>query len=208
MNVLHVRSFILHPSSFILLQDFPVKISQLHRRRGGFKSLVTQLDSRAINRLVDRVCSYNSVNYRHARLQTCFTDSSCDLSGDVFEMRSLTADDCANANHGIKLLRLGEPQGQQREFKGAGNSEDFNQFLVGTQSLERVECALNQARANEVVPTTGDDRKTKPLTVEMTFVINWLQERFGSLSDRILRVAELFLSIGDAFLSGKRGEFV
>jgi hypothetical protein len=38
----------------------------------------------------------------------------------------------------------------------------------------------------------------------MTFVIYWLQERFGSLSGRLLRVAEVFLSIGYAFLSGKR----
>ncbi len=39
----------------------------------------------------------------------------------------------------------------------------------------------------------------------MTFVIYWLQERFGSLSGRLLSVAELFPSIGDAFQSGKRG---
>ncbi len=104
-----VHLLILQPSSFILPKDFLIKIRQFHRRRGGFKSLVTQLDASTINRLINRVCSYNSENYRHSCLQTCLANSSGDFRSDVFEMRSLTADDCAQANDGSELFRFGKP---------------------------------------------------------------------------------------------------
>ncbi len=178
------RSFIPHPSSFILLQDFLVKVNQLHRRRGGFKTFVAQLDAGTIDCLVNCVCSYNSINYRHPCLQTCLADSACDFCGYIFEMRSLATDNRADANDRIKLFRLGQPQSQQRDFKSSGDSEDFYLLLVGAQALKSVECSLNQARADEVVPTTGDNRKTKSLTIEMSFVIYCLQERLGSLSCR------------------------
>ena len=195
--------FILHPSSFILFQNFPVKINQLHRRGGRFKALVPQLDAGAVDCLVNRVCSYNSENYRHSCLQTCFADPASNFTGDVFEMRSLAANNRTKANDRIKLFRFGQPQSQQWDLKSAGDAVDLDQFFVRAQALERVERALNQTRADEVVPTTGDNRKTKSLTVKMSFVNYWLQERFGSLSCRLLRLAESFRSIGDAFLSGK-----
>ena len=118
-------------------------------------------------------------------------------------MRSLATDDRTDANDRIKLLRFGEPQSQQGNFKSAGDSEDIDLFLVHAQALESVERSLNQARADEVVPTTGDNRKTKSLTIKMSFVNCCLQERFGSLSCRRFQLAESFRSIGDAFLSGK-----
>ena len=167
MNVLFWRAsyFILYPSSFILLKDFLVKIYQLYRRGGGFKTLVTQLNSSAIDRLVHCVCSYNSEDYGHSRLQSCFADSSGYFSSDVFEMRSLAANDRAETNYRRKFFGFRKSQSEQRNFKSAGDPEDLYLFLIRSQTLESVKRAINQTRADEVVPPTGDNRKTKSLTV-------------------------------------------
>ena len=70
----HVSNFILHPSSFILFESFLVKIYQFHRRRGGFKTLVSQLDAGAIDCLVHRVGSYDPENNRHSSFQSRLRD--------------------------------------------------------------------------------------------------------------------------------------
>jgi hypothetical protein len=125
-------------------------------------------------------------------LQTCFADSARDFPGDIFEMWSLATDDRSDANDRIKLLRFGEPQSQQGDLKSAGDSENFNLFLVHAQALESVESSFDEARADEVVPATGDNRKTKSLTIKMSFVNYCLQERFGSLSCLWFQLANHF----------------
>ena len=102
MTIIVFSSFIPHLSSFF--KNCPVKIRQLNRRRGGFKTLVAQFDSSAFNCLVHVVGSYHSKNYRHSGLQSCFADAARDFTGDVFEVWSLSANDCAQANDRIKLF--------------------------------------------------------------------------------------------------------
>ena len=90
-------------------------------------------------------------------------------------MRSLAADNCAYANDRIKLTRSGELQSQQWNLKSSRNFVDLNQFFIGAQTFKSIKRAIDQARANEVVPPTGNNRETKSLTVKMTFVNYWLQ---------------------------------
>ena len=60
--------------------------------------------------------------------------------------------------------------------KAPGTLKTSTCFSSVAQTFKRVERALNQTGTDEVVPTTGDNRKTKSLTVKMTFVNYWLQE--------------------------------
>src|SRR6185436_12618046 len=98
-----------------------------------------------------------------------------DFARDVFKVWSLTTDNCANANDRIKLSRFRKLQSQQRNLKSAGHLVDFNPALLGAQTFKRIERALDQPTTNEIVPPTGNNRKTKSLTVKMTFVNSWLQ---------------------------------
>ena len=171
----HVSILIFQPSSFILFKNFLVKIYQFDRRGGGFKTLVTQLDSCAVDCLVNSIGSNNSKNYWHSGLQPCLRDATRYFTGDVLEVGSLTTNDCTETDDRIKLSRSGKLQSQQRNFKSAGNFVDLDQFLVCSQTFQSVKRAINQASADEVVPTTGDNRETKSLTIKMTFVNYWLQ---------------------------------
>jgi hypothetical protein len=167
-------SFRVHHSSFS--KSFLVKIDQFHRRGGGFKPLVPQLDSRAINCLVYRVGSYHSENYGHSRLQRRFPDTSRHFAGDVLEVWGLTTNNCTDADDRIKLSRAGKLESQKRNLESSRDFVNRNQFLVRSQTLKSIKRTVNQSRANEIIPTTGDNRETKFLSLEMTFVSYWLQE--------------------------------
>src|SRR6267142_770162 len=99
-------SFRVHRSSFS--KSFLVKIDQLNRRRGGFKTFVTQLDSSTIDCLVNRVGSYNSKNHRNSCLQTCLRNAAGDFTRDVLEVWSLATNNCTEADDRIKLFGPGK----------------------------------------------------------------------------------------------------
>src|ERR1051325_5096841 len=86
-----------------LLKSFLVKIYQFHRRHGGFKTLVSQLHSRAIDCLIDRVSSDDTEYYRNSRCQSSMRNSVRDFTGNVIKMRRLSANDRAETNDCVKL---------------------------------------------------------------------------------------------------------
>ena len=116
-------------------------------------------------------------------------------------MRSLAADNCAYANDRIKLTRSGELQSQQWNLKSSRNFVDLNQFFIGAQTLQSVKRAIDEPRAKELVPPTGNNRETKSLTIQMTFVGYWLQELSAPFRPFTMTIP----SIGDAFQSSKLG---
>ncbi len=85
--------FIPHPSSFV--KRFLVKIHQFDCRHRGLESLVPQFNSRAIDRLLERVRRYYAVDDGHAGLHAGLRDPFGNFAGDVFKVRCLAADDRA-----------------------------------------------------------------------------------------------------------------
>jgi len=87
----------------VLVESFSIKIHQFNRRRRGFETLVTQLYSGAIDCLIHILGCDNPKQQWHAGFHSCFADAPSHLASDVFKVRRLTADDHAEANHGIEL---------------------------------------------------------------------------------------------------------
>ncbi len=172
MNVCYAH-FIFHPSALILFKNFAVEIHQFHRCSRGFKTLVTQLYPRPVNGLVERVCGHDSENHRYSCFHSSLPDASRYFACDVIEVWSLPADDCSQTNHRVEFVRLGDFKSEQRNLERSGNAKDLDGLFAGAKTFQRVESAFDQTSADEVIPATGDNRETKSIGIQFTFVSGW-----------------------------------
>jgi hypothetical protein len=147
-----------------------VKIHQFDRRHRGLESLVAQLDSRAIDRLLERIRRYYSVDNRDASLHAGLRDPFSDFAGDVFKVRRLATNDRAETNHRVILLGTRQLECQQGNLERARNLVKLHRLFVSAQTFERIERAFRQPRSDEIIPAAGNQRKAKTLGVQASLM--------------------------------------
>src|SRR5260370_27286395 len=158
-----------------LFESFPIQTCQFHRRCGGLKTLIAELNSGAVDGLIDILRGNDAKQQRHARLQTGLADAARGFAGDVIKVRCLSANDHPQTNHGVKLSGLGCFQSTQRNFKRTRHAKNLDILFLSSKFAERVERAGNQTRHQRIVPATGDNPEAKALSVKNSLMRAWLQ---------------------------------
>src|SRR6266576_1374797 len=128
-------------------------------RRGGLEGrlhrLGTFVDSR--QRLSLGLRGQHSESDGNAMRQRDVAESPRGFSGDVLEVRRLTADHAAERDDGIVALARGGRFRDDGKLERAGNRNDFDVFVGNSPAPERLPSALEQLGGDFFVKPADDD---------------------------------------------------
>src|SRR5690242_6350609 len=86
-------------------RQFARKTGHLNGGEASLETFVAALEAGAVNRLLQRVTGENAECHGHACIELGKLDAAGDFAGDVFEMRSLAAQDTSDAYNRIAAAR-------------------------------------------------------------------------------------------------------
>src|SRR5947209_2763884 len=147
-----------------------IKIYQLDSRHCGLEPLVACFHTCAINRLLKRICRDDAVNYWNIRLHRGLRDSLRYFRSDVLEVRSLAANDCADADKSVPFAACCEPLCQKRNLERTWAAKNLHRLFICAQTLKSIERALYEPRCQKIIPTTRNHSEAKPFGIETTLM--------------------------------------
>ncbi len=124
---------------------------------GGFEAFVAGFDAGAVEGLLEGLAGEDAEGMGDAGLLLGLADSASYLGVDGLVVGGFAAEEAAEGDDGVVLLRLGEGAGGGGDLPGAGDADDLDIGLGCAAAEQAVEGALEQAVGDDGVPAGGDD---------------------------------------------------
>ncbi len=124
-------------------------------------ALVSALQSRAVDGLLERVAGEDAKNNRNAGIELRELHAARDFARDVVKMRGLAAQNAADGDHRVGASALGQFFRRERNFKRTGNMNDHDVFRVRAGSFERIHGARQQAIGNKTIEAADHQRESQ-----------------------------------------------
>ena len=165
-----------------------LQIRHLNRCQCGFQSLVAHLQASAIDRLLQRVtCEYPEC-VRHASFLRRLADPTRHFVDDDVVMRGISAQQAAEADDRVVLLRFCERAGRRGNLESARDANDVDVLVLRTGTDESVVRAAQQAVGDELVESGNHYDKTQALRVQSARNRLHVQLRFNRIFENLFFV--------------------
>ena len=138
------------------------QIGHLDGGEAGIETFVAAFQAGAIDGLLERVAGENAKDHGHARIELGELHAARDFVANIFEVRGFAANHAADADDGVATARLREFFRGDRNFKRAGNANDFDLFFRGAGAFERVECSGEKTVGDELLKRLTTIPKCRP----------------------------------------------
>ena len=102
------------------------QIRHLNRRKRGFESLIAHLQSGTIDRLFEILASEHTECMRHSSFLRRLSNPPRDFVDDYVVMRSIPANQAAQADDGIVFFSFSKGASRGRNFESARDPDNFD----------------------------------------------------------------------------------
>ena len=115
---------------------------------------------------------------RHSGFLSGLANPASDFVDDDIVVRSVTAQQAAQADDGVVFFCFRERASRGWDFEGAGDPDDLDAPGLCATLHESVECTLQQPIRNKCVEARNHDREACPSRIQLA--LQRLGSRFGS----------------------------
>ncbi len=141
----------------------------LHRRQCRLKSLVSHLQSSAIDRLLQSLASQHPKRMRHARLLRGLPNPPRNLIDDDVVMRRIPAQQTTQTKDGDLLPRQSQHPRRHRNLERPRHPHNRNVFLLRSRAQQSIIGAQQQPLRDERVKPRHHNCKPLPGGVDLPF---------------------------------------
>jgi hypothetical protein len=148
--------------------DGLLQIRHLHRRQCRFESLISHLQSGAVDRLLQRFARENTEGMWHARLLRRLPDPARDFVDDHVVMGGISAKQAAEADDGVIFLGFRQRARSGWDFERAGDADDFDGVFFSSGTEQPVVGTSKESVRDELVKARGDNTEPKAVRAQMS----------------------------------------
>ena len=131
------------------------------RGKPGVEAFVATFQAGTIDGLLERVAGEHTKNHWHAGIKLRELDAARGFRANVIVMRSLAAQNAADADDGFAAAGFGKFFGGDGNFERARDADDFDVIFGGSGAFQRIESRIEQAIRDELIEAADDNSETQ-----------------------------------------------
>ena len=136
-------------------------MGHLNRGKPGVEAFVATFQAGTIDGLLERVAGEHTKNHWHAGIKLRELDAAGGFRANVIVMRSLAAQNAADADDGLAAAGFGKFFGGDGNFERAGDPDEFDLAFRSARSFERVESRIEQPVSDELIEAAHYNSETQ-----------------------------------------------